>query len=84
MGGAVDGYGDNLATDPIHGQPEWTRFAVANKTVTDSDIRCQGNVEVRTEPGQTKTCNRLLARLAGRPWLIQCSRCKAVNRSPVD
>jgi hypothetical protein len=61
------------------GEAGSTRFSVAAKAVTDADIRCTGEVQLGS--GKTKRCGRLLAKLAGRPWLIECSRCHAVNRS---
>lgn len=57
-----------------------TKMSRASVTVTDSDIRCTGRVPLRN--GEHKVCGRLLAKLAGRPWEIVCSRCKQANRSP--
>lgn len=83
-----DGYGDggialDLAFHLDHTAEEGavgaTRYSVAEKTVTDADIRCTGRVPLN---GGHKTCNKLLAKLAGRPWEIQCPRCRTVNRSP--
>jgi hypothetical protein len=78
---AFDAAADESAAE---GQPAATKFAVAATAITDADIRCSGKVPVRGEPGEFKSCNRLLARLAGRPWIIQCPRCKVTNRSPVE
>ena len=83
-------YGDHLALDPsfhdvevgAEGAPSATRYARVDKAITDADIRCGGQVSVRSEPGEFRTCNNLLAKLAGRPWVIECSRCKTVNKSP--
>lgn len=79
------GYGQDVDLDPsLHlvGAPSTTRFTAARKTVTDADVRCSGRVESRQEPGTTKTCGKLLAQMVGRPWVIQCPRCKSVNKSP--
>jgi hypothetical protein len=64
----------------VAGNPSATKFAVAAKTITDADIRCQGKVAMRD--GSHKTCNKLLAKLAGRPWSIDCPRCHVTNNSP--
>lgn len=53
------------------GQPTKTRHERATKTTTDADVRCW-------------KCSRLLIELAGRPWRVKCSRCKATNQSPPD
>lgn len=66
----------------IEGQADETRFAVARKTVTDTNIRCQSQVPVPHETGEFKVCNRLLAVRAGRPWEMICPRCKGRNVSP--
>lgn len=86
---AADGYGNSpidldaaFHTDDTGGTPGAagaTRFAIATKTVTDADIRCQGKVAMRD--GSHKTCNKMLAELAGRPWSIQCPRCHTANHS---
>lgn len=68
--------------DAVDGRPALTHHKVAAKTTTDADIRCQGRVAVRSEPGEFKVCGKLLAKLAGRPWVMECPRCKTVNRSP--
>lgn len=90
----IDGYGENLAPIDLdaafhtadddgatEGAAGATRYAVAATTITDAEIRCQGRVELRG--GGDKACGKLLARLAGRPWEILCSRCRTVNKSMV-
>jgi hypothetical protein len=71
-----------LPHDAVPGAPSITHHKVAVKTSTDADIRCQGQVAIRNELGEFKTCGKLLAKLASRPWMIECPRCKTVNRSP--
>jgi len=67
----------------VPGRPALTHHQVATKTTTDADIRCQGQVAIRNDPGEFRTCGKLLAKLAGRPWVMECPRCKTVNRSPL-
>lgn len=38
---------------------------------------CEGDVEPRCEQ-----CNKLLAILVTRPWVIRCVRCKRENKKP--
>jgi len=71
-----------LLDDGVPGRPAVTHHQVAKTITTDADIRCVGQVPVRGEPGEFRTCGKLLAKLAGRPWLLECPRCKTVNRSP--
>ena len=81
------GYGEGLDLDAAfhtddtasEGTAGATRYSVAATTVTDADIRCSGKVPLRS--GEEKVCNKLLARQAGRPWVIECPRCRTVNRS---
>ena len=40
----------------------------------DQNLRCRGQ-------WKGKRCGRKLARCAGKPWVIQCHRCKFVNAS---
>ena len=68
--------------DAPEGTPAVTKHARANTVTTDADIRCAGQVPIRSEPGEFRTCHKLLAKLAGRPWVIECPRCKTTNRSP--
>lgn len=49
-------------------QPERTVIPL-HPAVTDESVRCW-------------RCRRELAKLATRPWLFVCSRCKAHNQSP--
>ena len=69
----------HTSDDAVIGASKETRFAVSKKIVTDRDIRCTGQVPLPN--GTHKTCNKMLARLAGRPWEIECPRCKTVVRS---
>lgn len=72
---------DDVADAP-EGTPAATKYAVAQTTITDAEIRCSGQVAVRNDPGEFRSCHKLLAKLAGRPWVIECPRCKTTNRSP--
>ena len=38
-------------------------------------------VEVDVEP-RCPACGRMLGYVLARPWVVQCSRCKATHRSP--
>lgn len=90
--GEVDGYGERLTpidldaafhvvdADTAEGVTGATRRSLASITVTDADIRCSGTVTLKN--GTTRPCNKLLARQAGRPWVIECPRCRTVNKSP--
>lgn len=89
----VNLYGDNASAtdldtafhldddDGSTGAAGATKYAVATKTITDTDIRCQGRVAMKD--GSHKICSKLLAELAGRPWSIQCPRCHTPNHSLV-
>lgn len=59
-----------------------TKVTRAVKLEIDQEIRCQGQVPIRTRPGESKLCGKLLVELAGRPWRVTCPRCGAVNQSP--
>ena len=67
----------------VQGRPVESHHQLAKKTITDKEIRCSGEMELpgRT-PGRTRTCRKLLAAMAGRPWEITCPRCGTTNRSP--
>lgn len=77
------GAGVKPAEVGVVGQADSTLYSAARRTIVDHMIRCQNQVPVPHEPGEYKTCNRLLAIKAGRPWEIGCPRCKATNQSPV-
>lgn len=90
----VDGYGERLRPidldaafhvadpDTAEGVTGATRRSLASITITDAEIRCSGVVTLKNE--STRPCNKLLARQAGRPWIIGCPRCGTENRSIVE
>jgi phage FluMu protein Com len=80
-----DRYGAGMTEDPaMTAEPHIasTRFHVTKRPVviTDNEIRCQGQVTLAN--GSTKTCNKLLATRASRPWEIVCPRCRHSNVNP--
>lgn len=69
---ATTGYGKPIDDEEVR-DDEWVdpnEDPNEFSEVGDIDVRCSG-------------CNKLLARLVTRPWLIECHRCKTVNQQPV-
>lgn len=74
------GFGAGLI-EPV-GVASATKVTRAVKIEVDHEIRCQGNVPIRTRHGEVKLCGKLLIEQAGRPWRVTCPRCGTVNQSP--